>query len=208
MDNCIILNGAKIQITDEQVTKIKKALKKEKYERLKELESGETFKICGYDFVVLEQLGDTTAVILKGLLGTPVAFSKCNNNYELSILDQKCCEFGEEIKNVIGDEYLIEHVVDLRAEDGSKMYGKIKRRMSCLTADQYRQYVYILKEYSVRGNWWIATAHSTGEFSKKIWNRKVMSVNTDKSICIALCNEKIDIRPFCTLNSEMVVTLR
>ena len=167
--NYIKIDGVKIKITDEQVNEIKKGLKLTKSKKLSEIEVGNTFKIGNYEFIVLEQSGDTTAVILKNLLEENVRFCEENNNYIGSKVDVICCEFGEKIGDIIGTDNIIEHTVDLTADDGLKCYGNAKRCMSLLTAGQYRKYVYILEKHNTKKWWWLATPFSTPKHNETIW---------------------------------------
>ena len=63
----IVINDQRIELTEEQVRKITEAAGVAGV-KLTEIPVGETFKLGAYEFVVLEQRGDFTAVILKNLL--------------------------------------------------------------------------------------------------------------------------------------------
>lgn len=109
---------------------------------MSDIAEGETFKIDKYEFIVLKQSGDTTAVILKDLLCENEEFGK-NNDYNNSNVDKICKTFGHKIGNFVGVGNIVEHRVDLTSNDGLKDCGEVYRKTSLLTADKYRKYVEI-----------------------------------------------------------------
>ena len=163
----------------------------------------DTFKIGKHEFVVLEHSVDTTAVILKELLEKNFVFGE-NNNYEGSSVEKACDRFGVEIAEIIGAENMVEHTVDLTADDGLKDYGKVKRRMSLLTADLYRRYVEILDQHKVDAWWWSATPHSTARHENDRW---VKCVAPSGDISIDYFYNVAGVRPFCILKSNIFVSM-
>ena len=163
----------------------------------------DTFKIGEHEFVVLEHSGDTTAVILKELLIERKGFGK-NNNYDGSYVDGECNKFAAEIAALIGKENLVEHTVDLTSDDGLKDYGKVKRRMSLLTADLYRRYVEVLDVHKIDKWWWLATAYSTPGHSHTSWIKCVApSGGISYDYYFSVCG----VRPFCILKSNIFVSM-
>ena len=203
MKNYICFNGEKVELSAAQVAKIKNAIGLGQT-KLKSVPVGECFKIGEHEFIVLEQSGDTVAVILKNLLYDEKQFGK-NNNFENSDVDKICEKFGREIANVIGKENLVEHTVDLTSDDGLKDYGKIKRKMSLFTAELYRRYVEILDKYKIDKWWWIATAFSTPTHGTSTW---IKCVSPDGSVDLNDCDDVIGVRPFCILNSDIFVSIK
>lgn len=167
MENYINIKGKKIKLTDEQIEQIKVSLGVALV-RLADIKEGDTFKVGTHEFVVLEHSGDTTAVILRDILIHNAEFGE-NNNYNGSAMDKACNKFADEIAAIVGTENLVEHTVDLTSDDGLKDYGKVKRRMSLLTAEQYRRYVEILDKHKPDGWWWLATPHSTKKHGNESW---------------------------------------
>ena len=164
----------------------------------------DTFKIGKHEFVVLEHSGDTTAVILKELLIKSKEFGK-NNNYNGSYVDGECNKFADEIAALIGKENLVEHTVDLTSDDGLKDYGKIRRRVSILTADLYRRYVEVLDAHKIDKWWWLATAYSTPGHNHTSW---VKCVAPSGSIFgSGNCCNGFGVRPFCILKSNIFVSM-
>ena len=201
MDNYLMLNGKQIDLTEEQVAEIKQSFGIGNI-RLSEIVESETFKIGKYEFIVLEQSGDTTAVILKDPLYERKQFGK-NNNYDGSDVDKLCIEFGKEIEEFIGEENLVEHTVDLTADDGLKCYGSIRRKMSLITAQMYRKYVYTLDKYPVKLCWWLATAYSTKKHDDTSW---IKCVSPSGYINYGNYYSNCAVRPFCILKSNIFVS--
>ncbi len=201
MKNYICFNDEKIELTAEQVAEMKKALGIAEV-KLSDIPTGETFKIKEHEFIVLEHSKETTAVILKDLLYENKVFGK-TNNYKNSHVDDICNDFGIEIANIIGKENLIEHTVDLTADDGLKDYGKIKRKMSLITADLYRRYVDTLDKHKTKKWWWLSTAYSTPTHG---YSSLVKCVSPSGSINYHDYIFSIGVRPFCILNSNIFVS--
>lgn len=201
MKNYICLNGQNIELSDAQVAEMQKSLGIGQL-KLNDIPVGETFKIKDYEFIVLEHSKETTAVIMKDLLHKEKQFGK-NNNYENSYVDEICGKFGREIAAVIGEDNLIEHTVDLTSDDGLKDYGKIKRKMSLLTANLYRRYVETLDKHKIDTWWWLATAHSTPTHESVSWAKCVSPVGF---IISNGCSYDIGVCPFCILNSNIFVS--
>ena len=196
-----MLEGKKIDLTNDQVLKIKENFCFGDIQ-LSSLKEGETFKIGTYEFFVLEQSGDTATVILKEPLYDSKEFGR-NNNYDGSDVDKLCVEFGKTIEKLVGKENLIEHTVDLTADDGLKCYGSIKRKMSLITAQMYRKYVYILDEHPLKKWWWLATAYSTAKHDDEDWVKCVSPFGSFDDIDF---NGSIGVRPFCILKSNIFVS--
>lgn len=202
MKNYICINGKKIELTEEQVNEIKTSYGLQGV-RLSDIPVGEIFKIGKYEFVVLEHAKETTAVILKKLLVESNTFGS-NNNFDGSGVDKECQKFADEIAGIVGAENLIEHTVDLTSDDGLKDYGKVKRKMSLLTTELYRRYVYILDKFKLDKWWWLATAYSTKTHDNTTWVKCVSPsgrINSD-----LYGRDVLGVRPVCILNSNIFVS--
>ena len=201
MNNYIKIDNLKIKLTDEQVREIQQSFGINM--RLADVPVGETFKVSKYEFIVLEHSKETTAVILKRLLFDEKQFGK-SNNYDGSFVDALCNEFADKLAGIIGNTAIVEHTVDLTADDGLKDYGKIKRRVSLITAKQYRRYVEILDKHKIDAWWWLTTAYSTPTHNAPNWVKCV-----SPSGCIGrngYCNDNCGVRPFCILKSNIFVS--
>ena len=201
MKNYICLNGRKTELTKEQVEKLRSSLGMAQIE-LSDIPVGEPFTVGKYEFVVLERSGDTSAVILKGLLCDEKEFGK-NNNFDGSYVDDICKSFSKEIADIIGADNLVEHTVDLTSDDGLKDYGKIKRKMSLLTCNQYRKYVEILDKFKIDKWWWLSTPWSTPTHSNSSWIKCVSPVADIFNNCYY---GNGGVRPFCILKSNIFVS--
>ena len=170
---------------------------------LSSLEVGETFKLSQFEFVVLEHKEDTTAATLKGLLHESERFGP-NNNYNGSDVDKLCNDFGNEIESIVGCDNLIEHTVDLTSDDGLKDYKSVNRKMSLMTANDYRRYVEILDKHKVNAWWWTATAYSTPTHG---FEYSVKCVSPSGSIYDDYGSYfNSGVRPFCILKSNIFVS--
>lgn len=201
MNNYIVINNQRIDLTDEQVKEITAALSIERV-KLSEIMPGNTFKIGDYEFVVLDQTGDTAMVILRDLLPDTVRFGE-NNNYLDSNVDEMCNEFAQELAGEIGLENIVLHEVDLTSDDGLKDYGVIHRRVSSITAEMYRKFVETLDKFKPDAWWWLATPHSTATHENDSWVKCVAP-----SGCIGnfRCSGGNGVRPFCILKSNIFVS--
>jgi len=198
--NYIKINNQKIPLTDEQVEQIRNTFVPGI--ALSSIEVGKTFKLGKYEFIVLEHAKETTAVILKNLLYSSRKFGT-NNNYNGSDMDKLCNDFGEEIEAIIGKDNLVEHTVDLTADDGLKDYGAVKRKMALITANTYRRYVELLDNYKLSGWWWTATAYSTPKHEDSSW---VKCVSPRGYFFINFYCDRFGVRPFCILKSNIFVS--
>lgn len=201
MKNYISINGKKTELTEEQIEQIKASFGLEST-RLSSVGVGDTVKIGDYELIVLEQSGDTTALICKGFIET------CNfggsNNYDGSKVDKLCSEFATKLAKIVGEDNMILHTVDLTADDGLKDYGSVKRFASLLTTELYRRYVYTLDKHKPDAWWWLATAYSTPAHNHSTW---VKCVSPSGGIDFGGygCGD-CGVRPFCILNSNIFVS--
>ena len=202
MKNYICLNGKKVELTAEQVAQLMG--KKEK--KLREFSSADTCKLGEFEFVVLEHNyrgTEGTALILKDLYRDGEKFGE-NNNYSGSNVQKICREFAQKMKELVGEENLIEHVVDLTSDDGLDDYECIVEDVSLMTTDMYRRFVRILDKHKIDKWWWLATAWSTPTHDDETWVKCVSPsgfISSNGYICDCL-----GVRPFCILKSDIFVS--
>ncbi len=201
MKNYISLNNQKIELTDEQVKEIQKSFGLSC--RLADISVGDTFTAGGYEFIVLEHSKETTAVILKNLLGDDVTFGS-SNNYKGSNVDKICEDFADKLADIFGSYAIVEHTVDLTSDDGLKDFGKIQRRVSLLTANQYRRYVEIIDKHKIDAWWWLATAFSTPTHNSPNWVKAVSPSGYFRYNYYY--RNDFGVRPFCILKSNIFVS--
>ena len=201
MENYIVINGEKTYLSEAQVESIKGRISIPNL-KLADIPAGETFKLGNHEFIVLEQSGDTTAILRKDLL--PGQRFGSDNNFKGSDVGKTCNKFARELSAIIGEDNIVEHTVDLTSDDGLKDYGTIKCRCSLLTSDLYRRYVDILDKFNPDEWWWLATAHSTKRHENDRW---VKCVSPSGFIGNgSYYYRDIGVRPFCILKSTIFVS--
>ena len=200
MENYIMFKGQKIELTEGQISQLQQVLEKADV-KLSDVPVGETFKIGTYEFVVLEHCEGGTNVILKGLLKENEEFGDCNN-FNDSNVDHICDEFATEISNIVGEDNLFLHTVDLTSDDGLKCYGTVERKMSLLTAELYRRFVEILDKHKLNKWWWLATPYSTPKHDDDDW---VKCVSPSGYIDVRYYDYDYGngVRPFCIFKSSI-----
>ena len=202
MNNYIVINDHRIELTEEQVQQIVAAhSQQDTGVQLGEVAVGDTFKIGVHEFIVLEQPGDTTAVIRKELL--PDMRFGDTSRYADSKMDEICNTFADEIEGVIGEGNIVMHTVDLTSNDGLKDYGTLKRRAALLTADRYRRYVDILDNFNPEDWWWLATPFSTAKHDSDCY---ILCVSPSGYVSNGLYDFDRGVRPFCILKSNIFVS--
>ena len=202
--NYIMLNGTKINLTDEQAEEIKRTFSVNQI-KLSDIPEGETFKVGDYEFIVLEHLEDKTAVILKELLETSMKFGDTNNfSDEGCVVRKRLEEFASELEGIVGADNLITHDVDLTADDGLKDYGTTTAKVSLLTCNLYRKYVETLDNYKVKKWWWLVTPFSTPKHDPDNWVKCVAPSGFvgDNGYYV----NRNGVRPFCILKSDIFVS--
>ena len=202
MNNYICLNGQKIEMTKEQAEQLRSQYGPQEV-KLADVAVGNTVQIGKFEMVVLEQFGAGTALILKDFYGEDTAFGEDNNDYRQSLVDQRCGEFAKELSEIVGEDNVITHTVDLTSDDGLKDYGSISRRASLLTADYYRKFVEVLDTVNPEKWWWLATAHSTKRHESDAWAK---CVAPSGFIDFNYYSGDFGVRPFCILKSNIFVS--
>ena len=201
MKNYISINGQKIGLTDEQVESIKGSFQLPAV-KLADVPAGETVLIGSHEMVVLDHAGGATLLLRKDILAK-MRFGD-NNNYDGSDADEACNEFAEEIAEIVGEDNILLHEVDLTADDGLKDYGKVNRKASLRTAQMQRQYVDILDKYRPDCWEWLATPYSTPKHDNSTW---VKCVSPSGFIYNGTCRGGyVGVRPFCILKSNIFVS--
>ena len=168
-------------------------------------EDGKIAHIGEYEFIVIktdEKLG-TTSLLLKDKLGEEMEFGS-NNDYRTSEIKKVLDEFANEISGIVGEENLVEHLVDLTADDGLKCYGSIKAKMSLFTANMVRENVEILDEFKLDEWWWTCTPYSTPKHENASWI-KCVSPRGGIFNNFTFWNGG-SVRPFCIVKSSIFVS--
>ena len=203
MKDYISIDGKKFELDTDKMSKVTELLGIQiQRKTLAEYRPGEIVKLGRFELIVLEQRGGETSLILKGTYGEDTEFGE-NNNYNGSYVDQCCCEFGEEVAELVGEENLITHSVDLSSLDGLKCYGTVERLASSITADMYRKFVEILDLEKLTEWWWLATPWSTSRHDNERWALCVSPSGNLNGDCYGYFN---GVRPFCILKSSIFVS--
>ena len=198
-DSYLCINGHKTELTKEQLKQLG-IIAKTCYLS----EDGKIAHIGEYEFIVIktdEKLG-TTELLLKDNLGDDMTFGS-NNDFRTSEVKKVLDKFADEISGIIGEENLVEHIVDLTADDGLKCYGTIKTKVSLFTAQMVRENVEILDEFKLGVWWWTCTPYSTPKHENASWIKCVSPrgrVGNDNYYCF------IAVRPFCIVKSSIFVS--
>ena len=199
--NYIQINDTKIPLTDEEVEQLRKTF----VPRNAVLsEDGKIAHIGKYEFIVIksdEKLG-TTCLLMRETLGEDMEFGS-SNDFRTSKVKKVLDKFADEISAIIGEDNLVEHLVDLTADDGLKCYGEIKAKMSLLTANLVRENVEILDEFKLGEWWWTCTPYSTPKHED---SSRIKCVSPRGNIDYINCNCSFGVRPFCIVKSSIFVS--
>ena len=156
---------------------------------------GSAIEIGDRSYIVLEHRNDgTTAVITKDFW-KDMEFGDSGNYAESAVRNALNKEFLSEVSSAVGVESIIEHEVDLLAEDGTNEGSSCRDKVSLLTVDLYRRYRKLLPAYG--SWWWTATPYST-EFP-----RYVCCVNGGGALFWVDCDYSGGVRPFLILDSSV-----
>ena len=203
MKDYISIGGQKFELDTDKLSKATELLGIQIHRKeLAEYQPGETVKIGRFEMIVLEQKAGETSLILKGTYGEDSEYGE-NNNYNGSYVDKICGEFGEEIAELVGEDNLIVHEVDLTSDDGLKCYGTVKRRASSITANMYRKFVEILDLEKLTEWWWLATPWSTPRHDNDRW---ALCVAPSGCIDCDYFSNVGGVHPFCILKSSIFVS--
>ena len=188
------LLGYKVKVVAEKPKKI-----------LKDIPVGEIAAFGDLEFIVLDQLGDCTYLLLKDFWKIDIFDGTSNNYAESKIRKDLNGEFYNKLESLVGWKNIIEHGVDLTTDDGRKDYGKVIDMVSLLTCDMYRKYVDVIDRYRITSNWtWLATAYSTKSNGHSSNVRCVDNFGTLlNNYCSYLLN---GVRPFCIFKSDIFVS--
>lgn len=200
--NYLCINGKKTELTEEQLKQLGIITTPDVCFK----DNGKIAKIGDYEFIVLsknEQLG-TVELLLKDSLVDSVFGDTCD--FKTSKVKQILDKFAKTISDIVGEDNLIEHTVDLTSNDGLKDYGKTNAKMSLLTCDLYRKYVEVIDEYKLDNWWWTATPFSTPKhgYEKSVFCvSRLDFLSNSNGNCNCSGN---GVRPFCILKSAIFVS--
>ena len=199
MKNYLCINGKKSELTKEQLKQL--GIVVEPIASLSK--DGTIAKIGDYEFIVLKNDGNQVQLLLKDTLCDKSFDSDCNN-FAQSDIREYLDKFADKLSEIVGEENIVEHTVDLTADDGLKCYGECDCRVSLLTAQMYRENVYTIDKFMIKKWWWLATAYSTPKHDCETW---VKCVSPDGFIGLSnYGHDDNGVRPFCILKSNIFVS--
>ena len=158
------------------------------------VECGSAILIGDRGYIVLEQTGDTTAVITKDFW-KDMEFGDSGDYAESAVRNALNTEFYNEVSSEIGDENIITHEVDTTRYRNDGIHSSCRDKVSLLTVDLYRRYRKFLPAYG--SWWWTATPYST-EFP-----RLVCCVGGGGTLYWYRCDYSRGVRPFLILDSSI-----
>ena len=192
-----------LDMARELVKKLEEEEKQSKVQ-LSTLNQGEIFKIGEYDFIVLEQCEERTAVISKGFMAENVKFDEDSRNYKESNLKKVIENLIQPVIEVeVGSKNLIEHEVDLTSVDMQDEFGGFKCKVRPITFDEARLYNNLLVNKNLNDWWWTCTPWSTGD---RGWKYSIAVVAPSGNVINVYCDFGSGVRPFCILKSNIFVS--
>lgn len=166
MNKINIINNAKKELDiivnqEEDNLEIVVNLANKNFELSDDLKAGDVFKdIDGDEYILLYYLANGNAVVLRKESLIKMKFGS-NNNYNGSDIDNYLNNtYLPELERKFGKHNIVEHEVDLLSLDGENDYGKITRKVSIPTIDEYRYNKKAIKNH-IKEWFWLCTPDST-----------------------------------------------
>ena len=162
---------------------------------------GDAVTIGEREYIVLEHTERTTSIITK-MPTKSMAFGK-DGDYTKSDVRAYCnSEFYNELCKAVGKYNIIPHAVDLVADDGSNKGAGVIDNISILTNDLYRRYREFIP--AIGSSCWTATRVTTLD---KDYAHFVYIVYSYGGVLLwDGCGFSRGVRPFCVLNSSVLVS--
>ena len=197
MENYLMLHGQKIELTEEQIEKIR--LSHGFCQTPFRANVGETFKIGDIELIRFPEINGGVPVVAKNSIAR-MKFGESNNLKESTELQKELDGFLKKITNVIGEENVLSFETDLLSLDGGDKYGKMTSKVSLPTLDFYRSNRKIFDNHKLDKYYWLATPDS---------NDNGLVLCFAPSGCIYYCfsyDFNIGVCPFCILKSNIFVS--
>lgn len=176
-------------------------LTEEKRPMLGGVKCGNIIKLGDREFYVLGHGAETTAVLAKDA-ARRMTFGGGGDYRKSDVRDYCNGDFYKELAAVVGAENIVQHTVKLGADDGTGKGLSCKDNISILTTDLYRRYREFLP--AMGDPWWTATRVSHDEDTG--YTRCVCCVFSYGVLCWYGCGYSRGVRPFCILNSSILVS--
>ena len=170
--------------------------------KLKEIETGKTFKVADIEFVKVKETDKGTIVVTKDcLFDSP--YGDNNNLHESEILKRLQEEVLPKIEEAVGADNVLEFETDLTTLDGLKPYEPLKSKISLLTLDFYRENVEVFDKHNPGRWWWLATPESAKPHSSPDW---IVCVAPPGRIYDYFYNDNDGVRPILFFVSDISVS--
>lgn len=191
--------GIEVHITTDNVVEINwESVKK----RLSELAPGDVFKDPkGTEYIVCDQLDESTIVIRKDLLEEDMSFGSNNDWRESEVKDYLNSVYLQDLKTNFGEDAIRKIRTKLTSLDGYDDYGISSDMVGMMTAIDYMEY------HKYIGNcdrpYWLSTPNST---ESGIGDSSVRVVDPDGSTVCGDPSRNRCVRPLFILQSNILVT--
>lgn len=164
----------------------------------KKLGVGDTFKLAGLTWKILEITEDGYKCLAERLENSMQFDSGCNNWTASDLRNYLNTEFLKKLEDSVGADKILSFERDLLSMDGQTEYGKCEDKISLLTVDEYRKYRAMIPNAEYW--WWTITPDSTPCNDDSRWLRVV---SPSGLIDIFVYNRGIGVRPFCIFASSL-----
>ena len=197
MENYLMLHGQKIELTEEQIEKIR--LSHGFCQIPFRVNVGETFKIGDIELIRFPEIDGGVPVVAKDSI-TRMKFGENNNLKESIELNKVLDDFLKKIAAAVGEENVLSFETDLLSLDGGDKYGKMTSKVSLPTLDSYRANRKIFDKHKLDKYYWLATPDSND-------NSLVLCVAPSGYFGFSdLYYGNCGVRPFCILKSNIFVS--
>lgn len=161
------------------------------------MKAGDKFEFKGFEWVVLNPKtaeGGVLAMMTSTWNGKEYPFDEDGcNNWKESSLKKK---LEEELLSVLGKENLLDHTVDLEADNGDKEYGADVCKVFILSCWEYRRY----RDYVPRLPEWVWTCTPWTTRGSHV----VHGVHPDGCLSSSHANGTSAVTPACVIKESLI----
>lgn len=164
----------------------------------KKLEIGDSFKVAGLMWKILD-ITEKGYVCLAEKLENKMQFdSSCNNWQGSNLRNYLNTKFLEKLEKEAGARNIVPFERDLLSLDGQTEYGTCEDKVSLLTVDEYRKYRAMIPNADYW--WWLITPWST---PCNGYEKLVTVVSGSGYFNYYYCSRVNGVRPFCIFSSSI-----
>lgn len=188
--------GIEVHITSDNVVEINWESKKK---QLSELKPGDIFKDKeGTEYIVCDDLGESTLVIRKDLLEIDMRFGKTNDWRKSEIRKYLNDTYYSKLKDLFGENAIRKIHTNLVSLDGWDDYGSCDDMVAMVTAMDYMKYHKYIG--NCNRSYWMLTPNSM------LTTENVQVVfSSGRAYCDGCCWDR-GVRPFFILQSDIFVS--